>query len=281
MKRKIGTLALALSVAVPSAAYATGSKSYDVCGGSYGSSWSGFAFCASVNLTVTKRVGVSNIWTVALQVANLSGLNGSYAYSAFTQIGLDNIISTATLPTWPNKPNIEVWQDADRDGDQDLVCSNPYNSQDPNLKCWRVTENTNATGGFNIDFLDQSSNGFNRDIMSLCVNNEPTLLYTCLSQYPVTLKFDINKDFDPNTSGQIYLHAETFLPPDGQYGVAQCETGGSVTSTQRCTNVTFAPPVTATPEPATLALLGSGMAALGGPGFLRLRRRNKKTDANA
>ncbi|MGH9888012.1 MAG: PEP-CTERM sorting domain-containing protein [bacterium] len=206
---------------------------------------------------------------MAIQIANMSGLNGSYLGSVFTQIGIDNIPGNLANPA-----NIVVSQNGAP------VCTNKFNDPSPSVGCWTVKQDANASGGFNVDFLDQSSNGLNRDISSLCLN-EPTLLYTCLASNPVTLSFDINSNFTPATQGQVYIHSETILPTL-QYAVSECETGASVVRAERCVAATFdagGGPVTATPEPATLALLGTGMFAVGGPvGFMRRRR---KVIANA
>jgi hypothetical protein len=257
MIRKLAVTALALALATPlSTAKAVGTQSYDVCGGTYGSSWSGFAFCASVQVTVVQKA--ASVWNVAIQIANMSGLNGSYVGSVFTQIGIDNIPGNLANPA-----NITVSQNGQ------TVCTNKYNDPSPSLGCWTVKQDANATGGFNVDFLDQTSNGLNRDISSLCLN-EPTLLYTCLAAHPVTLSFDINANFNPVTQGQIYFHSETILP-NYQYAVTECETGASVTARERCSATTFSAggPVTATPEPATLALMGTGLFAVGGVGLRR------------
>jgi hypothetical protein len=273
MIRRISVLALGLALAAPASAHAVGTKSYNVCGGSYGSSWSGFAFCASVQLSVTKKPN-QNIWTVAMTVANMSGLNGSYLWSVFDQIGLDNVQGSLSTPA-----NIIVKQG------NEVVCSNPYNNQSSQTGCWNIVQDQQADGNFKIDFLNRSANGLTRDISSQCWD-EPTLLYTCLAADPVTVQFDINKDFNPNTAGNVYIHSTTIL--DWQIVETQCTTFQTTPDNMnaKCTNVAQfvtpnTPPVTATPEPATLALLGTGMFALGGPGFIRRRRQKAEAAKQA
>lgn len=273
MIRRISLLALGLALTAPSSAYAVGSKTYDVCGGSYGSSWSGFAFCASVQLSVTKKPN-QNIWTVAMTVANMSGLNGSYLWSVFDQIGLDNVQGGLASPA-----NIVVMQ-----GNQ-VICTNTNNNQSASSGCWNIQQDQNADGNFKIDFLNRSANGLTRDISSQCYD-EPTLLYTCLASDPVTIKFDITKDFNPASAGNVYIHSTTIL--DWQIVEAQCSTSLTTPDNPaaKCTNIAqwanpSPPPVTATPEPITLALVGTGMFAVGGPGFLRRRRKNAEAAKQA
>lgn len=258
MLKRLSTLALTLALATPlSTAKAVGNTSYDVCGGSY-ASWSGFAFCASVNIAVVQKS--SSVWNVAISIANMSGLLGSYAGSFFTAIGIDNIPGHLANPA-----NIVVSQNGVP------VCTNTLNSQSPSLNCWKVQEDANASGNINVDFLDQSSNGIVRDISSLC-GTDQVFLYTCLASHPVTLSFDINYNWNPATSGQVYIQSVSLL------GLDECETGTVVTRAERCSNVTFptSAAVTATPEPATLGLMGTGLFALGP---IMRRRRKKESDA--
>src|SRR5690349_7226808 len=96
MKRLLALSALSALMLVPSSARATGSKPYDFCGGSY-SGYTGFAFCASVTVTVTAASSLADglyhapgSYTVSMDIVNKSGENGSFLNSMFIQIGLDN-----------------------------------------------------------------------------------------------------------------------------------------------------------------------------------------------
>ncbi len=252
MKTRFLSIALAASLAAPFAsARAVGTQTYNVCGGSY-ASWTGFAFCASVQVSVIAKGG--NVWNVAMQIANLSGTNGSYSGSLFAEIGIDNLFNTFANPT-----NILVTQGGS------TICSNASNSQQGNAKCWNVSTNQSAAGGINVDLLANTSNGVNLSVSSQC-SGANKYVYTCLGSAPVTISFDVNKDFDPTKVGDVYIKAQ------GQLGSTECETGTNVASGLQCTS----PPVTSTPEPATLTMLGTGIAALA----VRTRRRRTIRDVD-
>src|SRR5689334_22645198 len=139
MIRKLAISALVVALGAPlSSAKAVGTQAYDVCGGSY-AGWSGFAFCASVQVTVVQKA--ASVWNVALQISNMSGYNGSFAGSVFTQIGIDNIPGNLASPA-----NITISQGGS------VVCTNKFNDPSSASGCWDVLQDANATGGFNVDF---------------------------------------------------------------------------------------------------------------------------------
>jgi hypothetical protein len=252
VKTRLLSLALAASLASPfSAAQAVGTQTYNVCGGSY-ASWTGFAFCASVQVSVVANG--PNLWNVAMQISNLSGTNGSYAGSLFAQIGLDNLFFS---PPAAVISNVLVTQNGS------TICSNPTNNQQGGANCWSVSQNTSAAGGINVDLLGNTSNGVNFAASSAC-SGQNNYIYTCLGSAPVTISFDINKNFDPSQIGDVYIKAQ------GALGSTECETGTTVAAGLQCSS----PPVTATPEPTTMTMLGTGIAALAA----QVRRRRKKGD---
>jgi hypothetical protein len=199
----------------------------------------------------------------------MSGYSGSFAGSVFTQIGIDNIPGNLANPA-----NIAVAQDGT------TVCTNKFNDPSPSVGCWMVKQDVNASGGFNVDFLAQASNGVNRTIDASCENG-PEMLHTCYAARPVMLSFDITSNFNPVTQGQVYIHAEGIN--DDVSVISECETGASVTLRERCTDgIQFDanPPVVATPEPATLALMATGLFALW-PAAMRSLRRRKEVSGQA
>jgi len=250
VKTRLLSLALAASLASPfSAAQAVGTQTYNVCGGSY-ASWTGFAFCASVQVSVVAKA--AGVWNVAMQISNLSGTNGSFAGSLFAQIGLDNLFFT---PPAVVISNVLVTQNGS------TVCSNPTNNQSGGANCWSVAQNQSAAGGIQVDLLGNTSNGVNLAASSAC-SGQNNYIYTCLGSAPVIISFDINKDFDPSQLGDVYIKAQ------GALGSTECETGTTVTGSLRCST----PPTTATPEPTTMTMLGTGIAAM----VAEVRRRRKK-----
>jgi len=249
MTKRFAAFVLAGSLMSPFAsAKAVGTQTYDVCGGTY-ASWTGFAFCASVQVSVV--AAGPNVWNVAMQIANLSGTNGSYAGSLFAQIGIDNILGALANPA-----NILVKQGGS------TICSNPTNDQSGGANCWAVKTDQSAAGGLNIDFLGQTSNGVNLGVASAC-SGASNYIYTCLGSAPVTISFNIDTDFNPATSGDVYIKAQ------GALGSTECETGTAAPLATQCS------PVTATPEPATLAMFGTGLASVAATGW---RRRKRDTD---
>jgi hypothetical protein len=241
MLKRLSTLALTLAVAAPlSTASATGTQTYNVCGGTIGAFTPGF--CASVQISVTAVGG--GVFNLAMTVANLSGQYGSYSGAIFQNIGVTNIAGGVANPA-----NILVSQDGA------TVCSNPTNNQTGAAGCWNVKEDQSSAGGFNIDFLANTSAGNNLALTSAC--SGVGTLNTCLSLHPVTISFNITTDFNPVTAGNLYIKAQGL-------NSTECVTGPAG-SAELCT------PITTTPEPATLALMGTGLFAML-PVFRRRRK---------
>lgn len=234
MLKRISTLALTLALATPlSSAKAVGTQSYDVCGGTY-NGFAGFAFCASVQLAVTQVS--AGVYKIAMTVANMSGTNGSFAGSIFQNIGIDNILGNLANPA-----NVVVTQDGA------TVCTNPTNDQSGAAGCWNVKVDQSSAGGVNIDFLANTSQGNQLALSSACSGGQT--LNTCLNLHPVTIAFNIDTDFNPTTSGDIYIKGQ------GLNQSTECFAGPTASS-PACSRITAAP------EPATIGLMATGLFVL-------------------
>lgn len=264
-KRLLAGLLLGSALAIPTSASAqilTDGATYSFCGGSL------YTFCGMVNLQVTQKS--ANVFHVALVVANRSGMNGTRAGAEFVAVGLDNVMPDVQkgLAVSNFAINTGTW-----DGTTFTSAGDACAAADPavNAGCWgiKVLPKYAEGGGYKLDFdAFAANNGNFPALSSLCqrAGNETIVagsseIFTCaqsddLSGWrPVEISFDMNQDL---TSAEFYVKAiDKRLGSDHCISVAQ--KGGAAEGENICT-----PPTITTPEPASLALLGTGLVGIYG-----------------
>jgi hypothetical protein len=231
--RSFTLASVAALVAAPAVAQ-TGRSWINFCGGTT------FATCASVDVRITGQ-------NVTLRLWNMSGFNGTYVNTVLNAVGFTNVGTAQAV-------------------EGSLTMSGPARAGD-SPGAWVLRNNINTVQpGIFLDLVS-GAGGLDNGIIDACATSVVDSLnfWENPCQAPtgptdpgwVVVNFDITGTWDLSQTW-VTIHGQD--PVGG--GQTDCYTGGPLVN---CT--------TSIPEPMTIALLGTGLAGVGGFGFIRSRRR--------
>ena len=251
--RKFGavlSLVGALAIASTTPAWADGFQSYRFCGGDT------FKTCAAVEITVVGSNVTMRVWNLSGNMAATNGdAAGSNTGSIVNGIGFFNIPA-----------GVQVVGNS-------LSVSGPVRGTDTPTG-WSL-QNFGKVA-FSVDYRTTTSRA-NGGIASGCATpgslpGTPPNLYQnpCSGNLSnlnnwVTFNFQITGgSWDPTTSDISFRVYDGIIDKSSECWTGTAPNGAPSTCV----------PITATPEPVTMTLLATGLAGMGGAGFMR-RRRNK------
>ena len=232
--------ALILSAMLSLAAVQTANASGFGWNGSTKCGGNNFATCAAITVT-TAYSSVTGRTTVTMTVTNMSGSNGTYNGTVFTQLGIWNLPKGSAAPSYVNGSLTVLNQ-----------------------------SNVNVTSAWQLGTSGLSGAGIQPAVFGVDPTNGINNGLVAGDTYTFTFQLTgLSSNFDLGNAG-FALH--------GQGGYNGCSTKlvveGDGTANagpylEECT------PITHAPEPVTMALLASGLAGMGGANFVRRRKKQQ------